>query len=110
MRLYPGYWNGISGFLDDDKSLVEKVHQELKEELGLSKKHIISIKPGQVFDQDAPKYKKTWIVHPVLVLIDTDKVKFDWEAQNYQWTTPKKAKQLDLLPGFDQVLRALFKK
>ena len=24
LRLYPDYWNGISGFLDDDKSLNDK--------------------------------------------------------------------------------------
>ncbi len=109
MRLYPKYWNGLSGFLDDSKSLNEKVYQELKEEVGLSKKHIISIKLGQIFDQDEPKYKKTWIVHPILVEVDTDKVKLDWEAQNYTWLSLKEVKKLNLLPGFDLVLKALFK-
>lgn len=109
MRLYPKYWNGLSGFLDDNKSLDEKVYQELREEVGLSKKHVVSIKPGQIFDQDEPKYKKTWIVHPVLVEVDTDKVKLDWEAQNYAWLSLKEVKKLNLLPGFDLVLKALFK-
>jgi len=109
MRLYPEYWNGIAGFLDDDKSLEEKVLEELEEELSLFKKDIISIQPGQVFDQDAPKYKKTWIVHPVLVKVNTDKIKLDWEAQNHKWIRPSEAKKLKLLPGFDCVLKALFK-
>ena len=109
LRLYPGYWNGISGFLDDNKSLKEKVFEELKEEVGLSKKNVISISPGIVFDQDEPKYKKTWIVHPVLVKVDTDKIKLDWEAQNFQWIKPSEAKKLKLLPGFDLVLEILFK-
>lgn len=74
LRLYPGYWNGISGFLDDQKNLEEKIYEELREELGIAKKHILSIRPGQVFDQEEPKYKKTWIVHPVLVTVDTDSV------------------------------------
>jgi 8-oxo-dGTP pyrophosphatase MutT (NUDIX family) len=38
LNFYPGYWNGISGFLDDQKSLKEKVLEELREELGISKK------------------------------------------------------------------------
>ena len=109
MRLYPGHWNGISGFLDDNKSLKEKVWEELKEEVGLSKKHIVSINPGTVFDQEEPKYKKTWIVHPVLVKVNTDKIKLDWEAQNYKWLKLAEVKKLKLLPGFDQVLKALFK-
>ncbi|HUD04170.1 MAG TPA: NUDIX domain-containing protein [Candidatus Paceibacterota bacterium] len=108
MRLYPEYWNGISGFLDDDKSLEQKVWQELKEEVGLAKKNIISIHPGIILNQDEPKYKKTWIVHPVLVNINTEKIKLDWEAQNYQWVTLEKAKKLKLLPGFDKVLFSLF--
>lgn len=110
LRLYPGYWNGISGFLDDQKSLEEKVYEELREELGITKKHILSIRPGQVFDQDESKYKKTWIVHPVLVTVDTDEVKLDWEAKNYVWLKLSEAKELRLLPGFDKVLAILFKK
>jgi isopentenyldiphosphate isomerase len=109
LRLYPGYWNGISGFLDDKKSLKAKVFEEIKEETGLTKKNIISIHFGQVFDQEEPKYKKTWIVHPVLVVINTDKIKLDWEAKNYKWIKPKEVKKLKLLPSFDLVIKALLK-
>lgn len=107
MRLYPGYWNGISGFLDDDISLEEKVQQELKEETGISKKEILSIKLGNIFNQEERKYKKTWIVHPVLVRVNTEKVKLDWEAVQYKWINPQEAKKLKLLPGFKRVLKAL---
>lgn len=109
MRLYPSYWNGISGFLDDHKSLEQKVHEELREELGVSKKQIESIKLAKILNQEAPKYKKTWIVHPVLVKISTDKIKTDWEAQNYKWLSPKEAKKLDLMPGFAETLSEALK-
>jgi isopentenyldiphosphate isomerase len=109
LNFYPGYWNGISGFLDDSKSLEEKAKQEIKEELGIGEEHIISIRLGEIFDQEEPKYKKTWIVHPVLVEVNTDKIFLDWEAQNYQWTDLEKVKNLELLPGFNQVLQKLFK-
>jgi ADP-ribose pyrophosphatase YjhB (NUDIX family) len=109
LRLYPGYWNGISGFLDDDKSIEEKVAEEMREELGLSKKHIVSIKKGSPFDQDAPEYKKTWIVHPLLVKIDTDKVHLDWEAKSGHWLTLAQIRKLQLLPGFKNVLKSFFK-
>lgn len=88
MRLYPGYWNGISGFLDDGKSLEEKVFEELGEEVGLIKENIVSIRRGQIFDKDEPDYGKTWIVHPILVEINTDRIKLDWEAQSYKWIKP----------------------
>lgn len=108
LNFYPGYWNGISGFLDDQRSLNEKVYDELKEELGISKTNINKIKLGEIFDQDEPKYKKTWIVHSVLVEVKTDKIKLDWEARNYKWLTLQEVNKLKLLPGFDKVLERLF--
>ncbi len=109
LRLYPGYWNGISGFLDDNKSLIQKVEEEMREELGIPKNKIISIKLGRILNQDAPKYKKTWIVHPMLVKVSTDKVKLDWEAQNHKWLKLTEAKKLKLLPGFEYVLKEALK-
>ena len=107
MNLYPGFWNGISGFLDDEKSLEEKVKEELSEEIGIEPKDIVSIKVGSIFDQNEPMYKKIWIVHPVLVEVATDTVMLDWEAQEYKWVSPKEAKNLELLPGFDKVIASL---
>lgn len=107
MDFYPEHWNGIAGFLDDHRSLEQKVRDELKEELGISSRNILSIKLGKIFDQEAPKYKKTWIVHPVLVKVATDKVSLDWEAQNYQWLKINAVKKLKLLPGFEKVLEVV---
>ncbi|MEK7639077.1 MAG: NUDIX domain-containing protein [Patescibacteria group bacterium] len=108
MRLYPGYWNGISGFLDDDKSLEEKVQTEIQEELGMHPEDIIDIRLGTIFDQEEPKYHKTWIVHPVHVRVKTKKVTLDFEATNYQWLPLQEILHVDLLPGFDVVLTTLF--
>jgi 8-oxo-dGTP pyrophosphatase MutT (NUDIX family) len=108
LNFYPGYWNGISGFLDDKKSLREKAAEELREELGIPKNKILKIKLGEIFDQEELKYKKTWIVHPVLVEVKTDKIKLDWEAKNHQWLSLNEIKKLKLLPGFNLVLNKLF--
>lgn len=109
LNFYPGYWNGISGFLDDKRSINQKVQEELREELGIAKNKIKSIRLGEIFDQEAPKYKKTWIVHPILVEVTTDKIKLDWEATNFKWISIKEAKNLKLLPGFDMVLEKISK-
>lgn len=107
LNFYPGYWNGISGFLDDNRALEQKVKDEIKEELGINSKNIIKIKLGEIFDYDEPKYKKTWIVHPVLVEVATNQIKLDWEALNYKWIKPEEAKKMRLLPRFDEVLKKL---
>ncbi|MDP3964039.1 MAG: NUDIX domain-containing protein [bacterium] len=107
LRYYPGLWNGISGFLDDRKSLEEKALEELSEEVGLEKNQIVSFRRGEIFDQDAPRYSKTWIVHPVLVKVKTDEVRLDPEAQRYRWVSLTEARRLELVPGFDKVLKNL---
>lgn len=110
VHLYPGYWNGVSGFLDTHASLRGKVFEELSEELGLPKHQVRAVRLGHIFDQEAPEYRKTWIVHPVLVEVKTDKIRLDWEAERYRWVSLKEARALKLLPGFDRVLDALFPK
>jgi 8-oxo-dGTP pyrophosphatase MutT (NUDIX family) len=108
MRLYPGYWNGIGGFLDDEKTLEQKTKEELKEELGIRSKDIISLKFGRVFDLVEPRYKKVWLIYPVLAKIKNDKIKLDWEAEEYRWIKLEEAKKFKLAPGFQKVLQQLF--
>lgn len=108
LRLYPGYWNGISGFLDDQKGLEEKVKEEIQEELHLAPSGVLTIRLGKIFHNEAPQLKKTWIVHPILVDVATNKIRLNWEAAEYVWSTPEDAQTYKLLPGFDMVLDAFF--
>ncbi len=107
LNFYPGYWSGVSGFLDDKRSLSQKIADEIKEEVGISRNKIGQIQLGRIFDQEEFKYKKTWIMHPALVEVKSDKIKLNWEAEDYAWLTPKEAKKFKLLPGFEEVLKSL---
>ncbi len=107
LNFYPGYWNGISGFLDDKRSLVEKVKDELREEVGIREKDIKHVRLGRILHQEAPRYRKTWIVHPVLVEVRAPRIRLDWEAERHQWVTVRQAPKLKLLPGFKTVLAAV---
>ncbi len=107
LNFYPGVWNGISGFLDDKRTLQEKIADEIREELGMQESKIKKIRLGEIFHQDEPVYKKTWIVHPVLVDVTSDQVTLDWEAKECAWLTLKDIKKLRLLPGFSGVLKRL---
>jgi ADP-ribose pyrophosphatase YjhB (NUDIX family) len=107
MDFYPGLWSGVAGFLDDEKSLEEKAREELREELGMGEEDIEKMEFGEVFDQDEPKYKKTWVIHPVLVKVKKKEIKLDWEAEDCKWINPKGVEKFDLSPGFDKVLENL---
>ena len=108
MRLYPDHWNGISGFLDDSSSIEDKIYEELREELGLSKFAVDSMERGRPFIQEAPEYKKTWLVVPVLVRLNQVKLKLNWEASHAEWFTVNEVKKLDLLPGFIDVVAEFY--
>lgn len=107
LKFYPGYWNGVSGFLDDHKNLEQKVREELSEEIGIVSKNIISMRQGDIFGKDEPKYKKTWIIYPVLVKINTDKIKLDWESKKYKWIKLSEIKKYKMFPGYDRVIKNL---
>jgi len=107
LNFYPGVWNGISGFLDDKRTLQEKIADEIREELGIEASKIKKMRLGEIFHQEEPTYNKTWIVHPVLVDVTTDKIILDWEAKEYVWLVLKDIKKLRLLPGFPEVLKRL---
>ncbi len=109
LRLYPGFWSGISGFLDTNDSIEAKVYEELAEEAGINKQSVKQIKVGQVLVQEAPGYGKTWIVFPVLVTLKSKlEPKLNWEAAGMQWVPIKAAEQRELLPGFEAVLATFF--
>lgn len=104
LNFYPGHWNGVSGFLDDKKSLNEKVKNEILEEVGIGEENIEKIELGKIFHQSAPKYKKTWIVHPILVRVKSNEIKLNWEAKNHQWIKIEDVNKYKLLPGFEGVI------
>lgn len=104
LRFYPGCWNGVSGFLDDQRSLTDKVVEELTEELGVGEAAVQQVELRGVFDQEAPEHEKTWIVHAVRAELTTDQVALDWEAERYEWFAAWPGEEYQLLPGFDTVL------
>jgi len=110
LRLYPGLWNGISGFLDDEQSVEDKAKEELLEEIFIDESQIVSMKRGKVLIQESEQYHKTWIVFPVLVEVSTSDFTVDWEAKQGKWYSRDELATLKLTPGFDEVLAEFFKK
>lgn len=108
LSLYPNYWNGISGFLDDQKSIEDKIKEELSEELGLKADQIQQIQQGPVLIQEDEDLKKTWITFPAHAVVSTDKYKLDAEASEAKWLTLEEARKQKLMPGFDEVLNTVF--
>jgi NADH pyrophosphatase NudC (nudix superfamily) len=99
MRLYPNYWDWVCGFLDDDKSIEEKAYEELSEELDIKPTDIESLTRGAPWIDEAPGYKKTWLIVPVLAKVKTDQFTLDWEATEGKWFKLEELKELGMVPG-----------
>jgi 8-oxo-dGTP diphosphatase len=104
MRSYPNHWCGVSGYLDDARSVEDKARQEMLEEVGIAGDRIVSIRRGTVLLQEAPDHGKSWLVVPVLVRVRDRRYRLDWESQAAGWFSMIEALRLPLLPGFDAVI------
>lgn len=107
-RLYPGYWDTIDGFLDDKKSIEEKVLEELQEEIGIPPKAVSSLTRGQVVIYEDSDYEKTWLLVPVLAKVKTDKYTLDWEASEAKWCEFEEVKDMHLIPGTLEIIAQFF--
>ncbi len=100
---YPGKWHGIGGFLDDpQKSLQQKIYEELNEELGIRKEDIAEISTGKVIRVDDPFLHRTWDLYLSVVELKIQTViRLDWEHTEYRWITPEDIEKYDTVPGLD---------
>lgn len=106
VSVYQGKWNTVAGYLDEPKPIVEKIVEEIKEELGIQEDNILSHKLGEPYKFTDPTVNKTWIVHPVLVeLRNNPIIKLDWEHTKYRWIKSEKLKKFDIVPMVDESLK-----
>jgi ADP-ribose pyrophosphatase YjhB (NUDIX family) len=104
MLTYQGLWSCLAGFVDDDKSMEEKVVFELEEELGLKKDDVKEIKTGDTYLFVDKDLDREWIRHLFLVEITNPNIKLSWEHSELVWTTAEEAKNCETTPGFSEDL------
>ncbi|MDF2460881.1 MAG: pyrimidine (deoxy)nucleoside triphosphate pyrophosphohydrolase [Candidatus Saccharibacteria bacterium] len=108
MRIYPGKWHWIAGFLDDNTSIEDKVREELREEAGINDADIIKLTRGTPRVEEDTSHGKTWLVIPVLAEIRTDKLALNWESSEAAWFEPEELKSLDMPPHAHHSARDFF--
>lgn len=105
VRVYQGLWNAVAGYLDEPRSLEEKAHKELREELGITANIIRQTKLGQPYELNDVKAQKIWVIFPVLVELNKKPViKLDWEHTDFKWIDPIDLKSFDIVPNLDKTL------
>ncbi|OHA87990.1 MAG: hypothetical protein A2653_02730 [Candidatus Zambryskibacteria bacterium RIFCSPHIGHO2_01_FULL_43_25] len=107
MITYKGLWSCLAGFVDDEKTMEEKVIYEIEEELGLKKEDIKSVIKGDTYLFIDQELDREWIRHLYLVEITSPSIKLSWEHSEYVWITPgdKNEKGYKTTPGFSEDLK-----
>jgi 8-oxo-dGTP pyrophosphatase MutT (NUDIX family) len=97
---YQGKWNSVSGYIDEPKPFVEKVTEELFEEIGLDHAYIDTFTSGIPHKIDDDQLGKTWIVVPARVeLAEKVALKLNWEHSEYTWISMAELEKYDTVPG-----------
>jgi len=110
MLTYQGLWSCIAGFVDDEKTVEEKVIFEMEEELGLKREDLKEIKEIDTYlflDKDLDR---EWIRHLYFVEITNPNVKLSWEHSEMVWVTAEEAKTYETTPGFNEDLEKILNK
>jgi ADP-ribose pyrophosphatase YjhB (NUDIX family) len=109
MLTYQGLWSCLAGFVDDEKTMEEKVTFEIEEELGLKATDIKEIKRGDTYLFVDKDLDREWIRHIFLVEITNPNVKLSWEHSELVWVTPEEATTYETTPGFNEDLKKILK-
>ena len=104
VAFYKGYWTGPFGFLDDLKTVRQKVYEEICAEIGIPRKDIISLTLSEPFANEDKRGRKVFIVFPAKVEVRSSEVRIDWEATNYKWVDSVAESRLRVVPSFYRVL------
>jgi ADP-ribose pyrophosphatase YjhB (NUDIX family) len=109
MLTYKGLWSCLAGFVDDEKTMEEKVRFEIVEELGLKETDIKEIKQGDTYLFVDEELNREWIRHLFLVEITNPNIKLSWEHTEMLWVLPEDATKNETTPGFKEDLEKILK-
>jgi len=104
---YRGKWAGVSGYLEENETPLERAIREIEEETGLKRDEIKLIKEGKVIEFEDEQEKKQWRIHPFLFEVNREEIEIDWEHEEYRWIDIQELKNYETVPKFKEVVSSL---
>jgi 8-oxo-dGTP diphosphatase len=95
-KYYPGKWENSGGYLNKGETREHAVLRELFEETGLKGKIIRPGEPFRVMGSD-----RIFVVHPFLVEVSTDRVRLNYEHDEFAWIPVEDYKNYDCVDGIE---------
>jgi len=104
---YRGRWAGVSGYLEENETPLERAMKEIEEETGLKNNEIKLIREGEVMEFIDENNGRIWRVHPFLFEVKRKKIKIDWEHEEYRWIDVEDIDKYETVPGLKKVILTL---
>lgn len=82
-------WAGISGYLEENETTLERALEEIQEETGLKKEDVELVKVGERLEVPDKELDILWVVHPHLFKTSNINIRLDWEHDQYKWIEPE---------------------
>lgn len=103
---YKRKWSGVSGYLEEsDSSPLERARQELLEEVGLTSDKLRFVRQGDPLITPDRKFKIFWVVNPFLFEAFSNKIRLDWENEEYRLVRPGELEKYNSVPGLIDALQ-----
>lgn len=96
---HQGTWHVPAGFLPPNVNILEHAREELREEIGLTRRDILSMHHGTVVKRVDEKVQRVWVIHAVIVQSRTKKIHLNWEHDAARWVSPEALSKYALIPG-----------
>jgi 8-oxo-dGTP pyrophosphatase MutT (NUDIX family) len=108
VRTYKGKWNTVAGYIDEMKPLKTKIHEELREEIGILPSSIHSYFFGEPYTFSDNDQGFTWIVHPIKIILNhRPSITIDWEHTEFTWIRPQHIDNYDTVPRLKESLQRI---
>ena len=97
---YQGKWNTVAGYLDELKPVEDKVYTELREEIGVGRELVESLRIGEMQTLPDQGVGKTWLIYLALAdLKERPEIWLDWEHTEFRWIRPEELGEFDAVVG-----------
>jgi 8-oxo-dGTP pyrophosphatase MutT (NUDIX family) len=88
-------WAGISGYMEENETTLERALKEIQEEVGLRKEDVKLVRAAEPLEVPDVEQNILWIVHPHLFKTLNTNIRLDWEHDQHKWINPEEIANYD---------------
>ena len=102
------HWSGVSGFVEPGEEPFETSQREVEEETGIPRASLELL--ARAPSRRVEKLDKIFEVHSFLYRCTIDRVRLDWENDEFAWVAPESLRDYRTVPWLPEMVTELLAK